>query len=70
MDSDFGAPLHTAAQEAAFDAKVEKSFRSQRELKNGRDYRWNCFCHITDDERKSYRKNFDNIFPKAPGAGV
>ena len=70
MKPDFGAPLHTNAQAAAFDAKAEKSFRSHRELPTGRDYRWNNFCHITDAERASYRDNFDNIFPKAPGAGV
>lgn len=58
-----------AAEERALDAKIEKHFRSHRELPNGRNFwAWNR-DHRPDDDRK-YRENFDRIFPNAPGAGI
>ena len=58
------------AEEAAFDRKVEKHFQSHPELQSGRDYRMQTFNCITQEERNKYRKNFDAIFPDAPGAGL
>jgi hypothetical protein len=59
--------LRSNAQEAAFDRKAEKHFKSQRELLSGRDFRWNQ--EKDNDGEKRYRDNFDNIFPSAPCAG-
>jgi len=60
----------TRAEEIAFEKKAEKHFKGQRELPNRRDFRWNQphYYAITGD--KNFRKNFDNIFPNAPGAGI
>lgn len=41
-----------------------------RGLAPGRDYRWNIFGQIKPEEFKSFRENFDDIFPDAPGAGM
>lgn len=60
----------TLQEEAAFEAKADKHFRSQRELPNGRDFRWNTFRNITREDRDNYRRNFDLVFPNAPGAGL
>jgi hypothetical protein len=62
-------PSHkwSPAEEAAWDRKIEQSFRSQREIPNGRDYRWNTFRYISDGHIKAMRRNFDTVFPKAPG---
>ena len=60
----------TLQEEAIFEAKAEKHFKSQRELPRGRDYRWNTFHEITEEDYDNYRKNFDRIFPNAPGAGI
>lgn len=51
-----------------FVQKREKHFKSQRELPNGRDFRWNMQRDF--DAETLYRKNFDRIFPDAPGNGV
>jgi hypothetical protein len=59
-----------AQTEAAFERKAERHFKSQRTLLPGRDYRFNILRWITYDERQSYRKNFDTIFPKSPGARI
>jgi hypothetical protein len=56
------------AQEAAADKKMEKHFRSHRELPTGRDFR--CFQEKTPEADQKYRDNFDRIFPKAPGFGL
>lgn len=49
-----------AAQEAALDAKIEKHFRSHRELPTGRNFRcWNRDKDIVGD--KNYRINYDQI---------
>lgn len=58
----------TPQQEAAFEKKAERHFKSQRELPNGRDFRWNMTIDPTSE--KKYRKNFDTIFPNAPGVGM
>jgi len=59
----------TPQQEAAFEKKAEKHFKGQRELPNGRNFRfWN---HDKDTKAdKQYRKNFDKVFPNSPGAGI
>lgn len=54
--------------EAEFERRAEKHFQGHRGLLNGRDYRWNVFRWITDEERDAYRENFDNTFPDAPGS--
>ena len=51
--------LKTATDEAAFDAKVEKHFRSQRELPLGRDFRWNTYRYEFGVDK--VRQNWDNI---------
>jgi len=49
-----------AAQEAAFEAKAEKHFRSHRELPVGRNFRcWNRDKDVTGD--RNYRQNYDQI---------
>lgn len=60
----------TPQEERMWEAKIEKEFRSQRELPNGRNFRyWN---HEKDPAPadKKYRRNFDATFPDAPGAGI
>jgi len=61
----------TRKEEAIFELKAEKHFRSHRETPNGRDHRFNCRGgYISDSTRaEKYNKNFDAIFPNAPGAG-
>lgn len=56
-----------AAKERALDAKLEKSFRSHRDVPNRRNFHtWN---HQFDKaEEEAYRDNFDRIFPNSPGA--
>ena len=60
----------TRAEEAAFEKKAEKHFRSHRELPTGRDFRWNQPHHHAIAGDKNFRENFDRIFPNAPGAGI
>ena len=60
----------TPQQEAVFEQKAERELSGHRGLLNGRDYRWNIFRWITEEDRKNYRKNFDQVFPDAPGAGI
>jgi hypothetical protein len=56
----------TPAQEAIIDRKIEKHFQSHRELANGRNFwAWGRNKDLNADQK--YRKNFDNIFPNAPG---
>lgn len=56
------------AIERAEDAKIERHFKSQRELPSGRNFRWNM--SLDKKGEKLYRDNFDNIFPNSPGAGI
>lgn len=50
----------TPAQEAAFEAKAEKHFRSHRELPPGRNFRcWNRDKDVIGD--RLYRENYDSI---------
>lgn len=63
-----GKGAMTAAQEAAFDKRVDKHFQSHRELPNGRNFRWNSEKDPEADRK--YRNNFDSIFPNSPGAGI
>lgn len=50
----------TPQQEAAFEAKAEKHFRSHRELPNGRNFRcWNRNADPIGDA--NFRTNFDLI---------
>jgi hypothetical protein len=57
------------AVERASDAKMEKHFRSHRELPVGKNFTcWNHEHNPTADEQ--YRQNFDRLFPNAPGAGL
>jgi hypothetical protein len=59
----------SAAQEAAFEKKAEKHFKSHRELPAGRNFTcWNRDKDTAADRK--YRENFDSIFPNAPGAGI
>jgi len=60
----------TPQQEAAFERKAEAHFKGQRELPNGRDFRWNKSHEQIAQDDVSFRKNFDRIFPRAPGAGI
>ena len=55
-----------AHEEAAFERKAEKHFRSQRELLPGRDFRWNVFRFRDEDD--GFRSRFDETFPAAPGS--
>jgi hypothetical protein len=51
----------SAAQEAAFERKAEKHFRSHRELPNGKNFR--CWNRDADPEAdKKYRDNYDATF--------
>ena len=60
----------TRHEEAVFEAKAERHFRSHRELPRGRDFRWNTFRFNNEADLAHYRHNFDRIFPSAPGAGI
>lgn len=58
-----------AAAERRLDAKIEKHFKSHRDVPNGRNF---VFWEHDNDPvaRRKYRENFDKIFPNAPGAGI
>lgn len=59
----------TPAQEAAFERKAEKHFKSHRPPPLGRNpIIWEQ-NHQPDADKK-FRKNFDLVFPDAPGAGI
>jgi len=59
----------TRQEEAAFEAKAEKHFRSHRDVPSGRNF--HTWEHEHDPEaEKKYRSNFDKVFPNAPGAGI
>ena len=60
----------TLAEEIAFEKKAERWFRGQRELPNGRNFLWNSFRFKSKEDLENYRKNFDLVFPHAPGAGI
>lgn len=66
------AKVHSEVAETAWDQKAEKHFQSHRELPAGRDFRWNMPIDSEEAKvaEKSYRKNFDDIFPDAPGVGL
>ena len=50
----------TPHQEATLDAKIEKHFRSHRELPNGRNFR--CWNRNADPEGDTnFRSNYDQI---------
>ena len=50
----------TPAQEAAFEAKAEKHFKSHRELPPGRNFRcWNRVKDVIGDQL--YREKYDSI---------
>lgn len=61
----------TQQEESALDAKMDNHFRNTHpELPKGRDYRAFSYRFISAKDRQNYRKNFDNIWPKAPGAKI
>lgn len=60
----------TRNEEIAFEKKAENHFKGQRELQNGRDFRWNKSHSQCAQDDVSFRSNFDRIFPNSPGAGI
>lgn len=51
------------------DKLKEKHFSSHRDVPAGKNF--TCWNHVrTPGEEERYRKNFDNVFPNAPGAGL
>lgn len=55
---DWGAM--SPAQEQAFERRAEKHFRGQRELRNGRNFRfWNRT--ETEEDRRRFRSNYDAV---------
>lgn len=59
----------TKQEEAAFEARAEKHFKSHPELPSKRNFTcWNREKNVKGD--KKYRSNFDAIFPSSPGAGI
>lgn len=62
----------TAQQEALLDRKMDERFRSQRELKSGRNFLWNTFRFKLERDIGNYRDNFDKIKWKTrpPGHGI
>lgn len=60
----------TEMEEKIFDEKTERYFQGQRELPNGRDYRWNTFRFDDKKTKELFRTNYDKVFPNAPGAGI
>lgn len=56
--------------DAQLDKRMEQEFGkhgSHRELKPGRNFLWDVMRY---HDGQDYRKNFDAIFPNAPGAGI
>lgn len=62
----------TKAEEVAFDKKVERHFRGQRELPCGRNFMWDTYRNRTKEDMDNYRNNFDQIEwdEPVPGEGV
>ena len=56
-------------QEKADDIAFEKHFQSHRDVPAGRNFRW-WNGDQTPGVDKTYRDNFDSIFPNSPGAGL
>lgn len=65
---EFKQTVHNDATEAVWERKADNYFKSHRELPPGRDFRWNM--EIDKSAEKTYRENFDEIFPDAPGVGI
>lgn len=59
--------MTTIAEEAAFEQKAEKMLSGQRELPNGRDFRWNSF-RFRDEWNDEFEKKFYDTFPGSPGS--
>lgn len=60
----------TPDQERDFNRRAEQMLQGHRPAPDGRDYRAFVFSEITAEDRDNYRKNFDRVFPDAPGAGI
>jgi len=59
----------TPHEEAVFEKKADKHFKSHPELPNGRNFA--CWSLEKDNKATAkYKKNFDSIFPNSPGVGV
>jgi t-SNARE complex subunit (syntaxin) len=59
----------TENEERIFEVKAEKMLAGQRELPNSRDFR--CFKErYRADNTDDFRKQYDQIFPNAPGADL
>ena len=58
----------TPAEEAAFERKAEKHFRSHRPTPAGRNVATWELRHQPESEKR-FREKFDDVFPNAPGAG-
>jgi hypothetical protein len=59
----------TAAQEYHLDREMDRRFRSQRPLKNGRNFLWDRYRFEQEGDMDSYRRNFDGIkWAKTPPA--
>lgn len=57
--------------DAQLDKRMDQEFGkggSHRELATGRNFLWNVMRFHDNDT--TYAKNFDRIFPDAPGAGI
>ena len=52
----------TRQEEAAFERKAEKHFKSHRGTPNGRSFLWDK--RETAQERENYRNNYDLVFRK------
>uniref|UniRef100_A0A6M3IGP5 Uncharacterized protein n=1 Tax=viral metagenome TaxID=1070528 RepID=A0A6M3IGP5_9ZZZZ len=57
-----------ARSEAIFEKKAERMLRGQRELQSGRDYRAFYERYRTDVNNDDFDRNFDEVYPDAPGS--
>jgi hypothetical protein len=56
----------TRLDEIRLNKRADEEMRGHRGLKNGRDFRWNCYRWRGETE--AFRRRFDQTFKGAPGS--
>lgn len=58
----------TRQEEAAFEAKAERDFKSHRELPPGRNFLWDVMRFHDGNVKDAYSIGMCRTFPNAPGS--
>jgi hypothetical protein len=60
----------TPEEERKFEVKAEKMLKGHRQAPDGRNFMAFRMRFESEEDMENYRKNYDRIFPDAPGAGI